>query len=220
MTAASGTALFYVVFIAPGFIAVFLAISLAAVERDTPQFNLLAFSLVSSLFIDAVFIGVYQHIAAPVRSPAALSNVLFTPRVRVDLILIVFAFAVLLGILYAILILLDAPDRARRAVQSRSNITLTLRQPWSKFMRDARTVLVETNDEELYWGHIIEWSRAEKPQQLRIGDPRQYFPNDDSYEPVDLGDMLFFENNIKRLTIFEWEEPVETETRTEPGIDD
>jgi hypothetical protein len=206
MAAASGTALFYAVFIAPGFVAVIIAISLAAIERDARQFTLLALSLVSSLLIDTLFLATYQFVSGPISSPSRVVGLLFTPRFRTDYIAAIFGLSVVFGLVYAALILVDLPESARRLLQSRQDIKLTPRQPWTDFMRDAKTIRIKTSDDELYVGEVAGWSRAGKPRQLRISSPDQYSKHELDFEPIGLDDMIFFEEDISRIVIWERDE--------------
>jgi hypothetical protein len=207
MATPSGTAVFYAVFIAPGFIAVMTAISLAAIENDIPQFVLLIWSLVSSLLIDTVFLGVYQLVNGPIESVSGLTGVLFEPYFRVGYILAILVFSVVIGVMYAGAILLDVPGFGRRLLQYPKDVTYNPRQPWPDFMQDAKTIRIKTSDDELYAGEVAEWSRAGRPRQVRISAPDQYNKHTHNFEPIGLDDMLFLEEDIDRIVIWERDSP-------------
>lgn len=197
--APSGTIVFYAVLVAPGFLAVMTANSLAAVERDYSQFMLLAWSLVASLLIDVMFIGMYQVAEGNITDFNQLPGVLFDPYLRVDYIAYMLVFSVIVGIVAAIGILLDLPGRTRRRLQAYAQIKFDPRQPWPNFMEETGSVRVKTSDNQLYAGDVVEWSRAERSRQLRIEDPRWYNPHIHDYVDVGREDMLFFEEDISRL---------------------
>ena len=81
-----GNLIFYAVLIAPGFIAVMTAISLAAVEHEYSSFVLLVWSLVLSLIIDTGFVTAYQVLNGEITSFDQLAGLLFQPYFRVDYI--------------------------------------------------------------------------------------------------------------------------------------
>jgi len=109
MASLPGNAIFYAVLIAPGFVAVMTAVSLAAIEDDIKQFVLLVWSLVSSLLIDALFIGAYQIFVEPITSFSQFQGILFDPAFRIGNILVIFAVSLFVGVLYAAAILIDLP---------------------------------------------------------------------------------------------------------------
>lgn len=203
MAALPETAVFYAVLIAPGFIAVMTAISLAAIEQDTSRFVLLVWSLVTSILIDTVAIGVYQVLVEPITSVAMLGTILITPQVRVGYVLAICAAAVLVGVGYAKLILWGLPAKGRALLQSRDDVTYNRTQPWPDFLEDAATVRVKTTDGELFAGDVVEWSRAGRPRQLRLSTVDRMNKETGQYDPVGLDDMLFFEENIERITLWD-----------------
>jgi chromate transport protein ChrA len=203
MVTPSGAAVFYAVFIAPGFIAVMTAVSLAAIESDISQFVLLIWSLVSSLLIDTVFLAVYQWVSGPVESASEITGVLFETYFRADYILAILVLSVVVGIGYAAAILLDVPGRGRGLLQYPKEVTYNPRQPWPDFMRDAKTIRIKTSDDELYAGEVVEWSRAGRSRQIRVSSPDQYNKYTHEFEPIELDDMLFLEDDIDRIVIWE-----------------
>ncbi|EMA54990.1 DUF6338 family protein [Halococcus thailandensis] len=199
MPSPSGTIAFYAVLVAPGFVAVMTAISLAALEDDHSQFVLLVWSLVSSLLIDTVFLAIYQHFNDPITAFTELPSVLFTPAFRYDYIACIFGFSVLVGIIYSGGILLDLQGRLRRVLQLQSNITYNPRQPWQNFMRDAGSIRIKTQDNELYTGDVAEYSRAGRDREVRVQNPQRYDSGTHGYEPVGREDMLFMDDDIDRV---------------------
>jgi hypothetical protein len=132
-----------------------------------------------------------------------VTGILFEPYFRADYILLIFLLSVVVGVVYAAAILLDVPGEGRQLLQSRKDITYNPRQPWPDFMRDAKTVRIKTSDDELYAGEVAEWSRAGRPRQVRISSPDQYNKHTHDYEPVGLDDMLFLEDDLARIVIWE-----------------
>jgi hypothetical protein len=199
MASPSGTIAFYAVLVAPGFVAVMTAISLSAIEDDLSQFVLLVWSLVSSIFIDTVFLAVYQLFSGPITGFNALPALLFTPFFRYDYIAYIFGFSIIVGFIYSGGILLDLQGRARKRLQKKSRITYNPRQPWQNFMRDAGSIRIKTQDDELYTGDVGEYSRAGRNREVRIQNPHRYDPSIHGYEPVGREDMLFMDDDIDRV---------------------
>ena len=198
--------LFYVVLIAPGFVAVMTAVSLAAIENDISQSVLLIWSLVSSVVIDSLFLEAYQSLEGPIESFEALRSLFFTPFFRADLILMILGLSVVVGVVYAVGILADFPGRLRRGIQSTAHIKYNPRQPWENFMKGARSIRIKTSDDELYTGDVVEWSRAGKPKEVRIEQPYRYSLEEADYEWVGGESMLFLEEDIDRVMLREEDE--------------
>ncbi|GAA0291326.1 DUF6338 family protein [Halarchaeum salinum] len=201
MATVPGDILFYVVLVAPGFIAVMTAVSLAAVEDEISQFVLLIWSLVSSIIIDGLFLAGYQLVYSPIRSYEELRTFLFDPFFRVDLIAIIFLLSGAIGVAYAVGILVDLPGRLRRTLQAKAHITYNPRQPWENFMKGAGSIRIKTSDDELYTGDVVEWSRAGKPKEVRVKHPYRYSLEEEDYEWVGGESMLFLEDDIDRILL-------------------
>jgi len=199
-------AIFYVVLIAPGFVAVMTAVSLAAIENEISQFVLLVWSLVSSILIDSVFLEAYQTLEGPIESFDALRSLFFTPFFRADLILMILGLSVVIGVVYAVGILADLPGRLRTGIQSAAHIKYNPRQPWENFMKGARSIRVKTSDDELYAGDVVEWSRAGKPKEVRVEDPHRFSLEKEDYESAGGDSMLFLEEDIDRVMLREEDE--------------
>lgn len=211
MAPLSSTAIFYAVLIAPGFIAVMTAISLAAIENDVSRFILLVWSLVSSLLIDTLFIVGYQVLVDPVTSIGMLGTALFTPAFRLWFVVALLGSSVLVGVIYARLILWDLPGKGRNLLQWGDDVTYNPTQPWPDFMEDAATVIVKTDDDQLYRGNVVEWSRAGRPRQLRLSQPEVRHEATDGFELVGVSDMLLFEDDIQRVELWERDDVQEPE---------
>lgn len=195
------SAIFYAVLIAPGFIAVMTAISLAAIEDDIKQFVLLVWSLVSSLLIDTLFIGVYQMVVEPITSFAQFRSILFDPAFHIDYILLIFVTSLFVGVLYAAAILVDFPGILRNILQSKMQISYSRRQPWEEYLKHADQVMVKTSDNQMYIGDVIGWSRAGREKELRLSDPHRYNKNIENFEPVGGPEQFFRDENIQRITV-------------------
>jgi hypothetical protein len=204
MPVPTNTAVFYVVFVAPGFVAVMTVITLAAIEDDYSSFVLLIWSLVASLVIDTVFVAVYQHQVQPIESFDQLPDILFDPYFQAWYVLGILFASFVVGVGASIVILLDAPGWLRRLLQLKSNIKVNPRQPWANFMHDAGWVRFKTSDNQLYMGLVTEWSRAERPKEVWIKSPQRYNSDTKEFEPVDSEkdtEMLFLEKDIDRIVM-------------------
>lgn len=202
---------FYTIFVAPGFITVMTAISLASVEDEIPSFVILIWSLVSSLVIDTVFLAFYQWWYGGITSFDAMTGIFFLPYFRTDLIFAILLGSFSLGLIYTGAILGNLPGHIRMLIQRKARITYNPRQPWENFMSLAGSVLVKTNDDQLYSGRVVQWSRATKPKELWIDDLSRYDKERDELEPfggetAESGpgsDAVFLEDNIDRVVIWE-----------------
>lgn len=211
MAALSGTVLFYTVLIAPGFIAVMTAISLAAVEDRPSRFILLVACLVSSLLIDTLAVAAYQAVVGPVTGTDQVADVFFSPGFQWEYVLTLVVVSLLLGVIYAGLINAGVPDMARAALQSGDHVTYNPRQPWTNTLHDASRIRIKSSDDQLFIGDLVEWSRADRPKQLRIANPWRYNEQIDAFEQMsteeDKGpEMLFLEDDIDRVFILESDE--------------
>jgi hypothetical protein len=196
-----GSAAFYVVLIAPGFVAVMTAISLAAIEDEIKQFVLLIWSLVLSLIIDTFLITVYDWLVAPVTSINQLRQILFEPSFRADCVAIVLATSVVVGMIYAAGVLVDVPGVIRKKFQSKMQVKYSTSQPWEEILKEADQVKVNTTDDQIFVGHVVGWSRAGREKELRLKHVEGYNPNKREMEDLH-GDELFLQgSNIQRITV-------------------
>lgn len=200
----SDTALFYAVFIAPGFVAIMTIISLAAIEDDYSAFVLLVWSLVGSLVIDTTFLAVYQWLVEPIESFDQVPDILFDPHFQTWYVLGILFASFIIGLATSVFILVDVPGWIRQWLQSWSDIRVNPRQPWANFMRDAGWVRFKTSDDEYFMGKVTEWSRAGRPKQVWIVRPHRYNTDLEEYEEVDVDrstEMLFLEKDIDRIVM-------------------
>ena len=204
MPIGDGDLILWAVLVAPGFIAVMTAVRLAALEHEIPSFVLLVWSLVVSMFINAMFLWAYQLVHGGVSSFAEVDGILFEPYFRVDYIMYIFGFSLFLGMLGAAGIIVDAPGRARGVLQAKSRVKYSPRQPWGNFMDDTVSLRIKASDENFFVGTVVEWSRAGRPKEVRIKDPHWFNPEKGEYEMVGKTgneEMLFLEKDIDRLML-------------------
>lgn len=203
MAGPSGTAIFYVFLIAPGFVAVATTITLAAIEREHSRFTLLVWSLILSIVIDALSVLIYQSLVRPIRSFNQMYNLLFDPGIQVEYIFFVLALSIIIGGIGAGFILLNIPDRTRQLVQSKADIVVNPRQPWANFIRETGWVRVKTADDATFAGLVSEWSRANRQKELKIEQPYILEVDQEPPEFVPVGgeSMLFLEEDIDRVVM-------------------
>ena len=211
-------AIFYAVLIAPGFVAVMTAVSLAGIEDDIKQFVLLVWSLVSSLLIDVLFIGVYQIFVEPITSFSQFQGILFDPAFRIGYILVIFAVSLFVGVLYAAAILIDLPGILRGIIQAKMQVSYSRRQPWEDYLKHADQVMVKTSDDQLYIGDVSGWSRANRQKELRITDPHRYNEKEQEFEPVGGPEQLFLNDDIQRITVLKTDQILSIRERVWGGM--
>lgn len=73
------------------------------------------------------------------------------------------------------------------------------RQPWEGLMRDSSALQVKTADGELVRGFLYEYSRAQRPRQLRLISPEWLGP--EGWIKADESDVLLLEDDIERITV-------------------
>lgn len=203
--------LLWLVLICPGFISVTVALSLAAIEVDFTDLKLYLYSLVSSIVIDTIFFGIYQHISDfNFNSPARIESLFFSPQFRADMVMLILLLSILLGVVYSVGILYNVPMKARSIIQHRNYIKYHPIQPWETFMEDAEKVMVETSQGEVFIGEVSEWSRAEKPKELRIDNlkrwntPQELEDEDEGkFVNIDEPSMIILEDNIEYILMDE-----------------
>ena len=218
MASLPGNAIFYAVLIAPGFVAVMTAVSLAAIEDDLKQFVLLVWSLVSSLLIDALFIGAYQIFVEPITSYSQFQGILFDPAFRIGYILVIFAVSLFVGVLYASAILIDLPGILRGIIQAKMQVSYSRRQPWEDYLKHADQVMVKTSDDQLYIGDVSGWSRVNRQKELRITDPHRYNEKEQEFEPVGGPEQLFLNDDIQRITVLKTDQILSIRERVWGGM--
>lgn len=190
------------ILVAPGFIAVLIASNIGVIEREPSRFKLLVASLISSLLIDAVFLGVYQILYEPVNSLSEVETIFFTPWFRLDLVAIYLSIAVALGGLYSLELIFDVRSKIQHRLWSGREYRRHRRQPWEGAMDNAAVVRVKTSSDARIVGGVKEYSRAEKPHELWLDDV--YWVDEDSDEVFSDGvtdSVVLMEEDIERVAI-------------------
>lgn len=187
--------------IVPGFIATLIGINLGVVEREIPETRLLVTSLVSSLLIDTIFIGIYQWCGGSVTSLSGTQTVFFTPQFRADLVLGLLTVSVVIGFIYAILLTYDIPKKTRQKLWSRNHYSRHHRQPWEGALENAHEINVITSDRELVNGVLTEYSRVGKERQLVLQNPSWLDRSSGELVDEDEHSVVLLEDDIHRLTI-------------------
>jgi hypothetical protein len=192
------------ILVAPGFVAVILAVNLGAVERDVSRFQLFMWSVVSSLIINVMALSLYQAIYTPIPGPDELQSLLFTPQFQFELVGLYIGSTLFVGLIYTAELIVEVRDRVQRLLWSRSEIRRHRRQPWEGALDDANVVRVRTASETRIIGRVREYSRISKPKQLWLDNV--YWVDDDTDEPYDDGltdSILLLEDDIQRVVILE-----------------
>lgn len=194
------------VLVAPGFISVLLATTIGVVEREISRFKILVASLISSLLIDAVFLGIYQVRYEPVTSLGQVETIFFDPSFRLDLVGIYLGIAVLLGGIYSLELIYEIRSEIQKLFWSQSEYRRHRRQPWEGAMDDATVVRVKMSSNARIIGRVNEYSRAEKPHELWLDEV--YWVDEETGEPFSDGvteSIVLFEDDIERVAVLDSE---------------
>ena len=205
--------------IAPGFIAVFVAITIGVVEREISNGRILIVSLVSSIVVDTLFLIIASLFGESVSTPYAFQQIIFTSGFSPQYIGLLLLLSVGLGLVYSLTIILDLHGGVREWMWGFSDRDRFPWQPWDGMMQDSFVVQVTTSDDEVVKGFLYEYSRAERPRQLRLRSP-QWFGKTD-WNPPKETDVLLLQDDIDRIsvlmTIEEFEENHEGENTAGDG---
>ena len=184
------------IFILPGFLAIFLASKLAYFEEPRSVFEHTLWSLISSIIIYVVFI-----FAKGITNYESLSNIVFQPETISAIIVI----ALIEGIAIACLDRLDPLKYLRQMVQWRAKTKYSPTQNvWDEeFARKAPSyVLVYTKTGLEYKGVVASWTVGKTPKELLIARPKLIL-RDEQWEVLDeieMGDsIIFLEDDIARV---------------------
>lgn len=200
----------WAILVAPGFLAVVIALNLASIETETSDLQLLIWSLVSSIVVDTSFLAIVQaNSSSPVTAEGQVFAIFFTPSFRADYVALLLVLAVLLGGIYSIILINDLPRRARSILQFNRAITSHPGQPWVSFLREAGSVRIKTSDNHLYAGLLNRWSKDGNPNELVISHPHRYNRDVGEYEPVGGRAMLFLGDDIDRILLRETRAEIE-----------
>lgn len=187
--------------VAPGFVAVIIAITLGVVERDLSNFTMLVVSIVSSILIDSVFLGIVYRLGADVSNLDSIRTLFFTPIFRPDYVFLLFGLSAGLGVVYSLGLVFDVHHRVRDRLWSLIDRKRHPWQPWEGTLRDAYMVQVITSDRELVVGKLGEYSRVNKSRQLRLEDPEWLNQDTGELEPEDSESVLLLEDDIERVYV-------------------
>lgn len=205
--------------IAPGFIAVFVAITIGVIEREVSNGRILIVSFVSSIVVDTLFLIVASLCGESVGTPYAFQQIIFTSGFSPEYIGLLLLLSVSLGFVYSLTIILDLHGQVRKLMWSFSDRDRFPWQPWDGMMQDSFAVQVTTSDDEVVKGFLHEYSRAERPRQLRLKNP-QWFGRTD-WNPPKETDVLLLQDDIDRIsvlmTIEEFEASQEVENAAKDG---
>ncbi|RJS96280.1 DUF6338 family protein [Halococcus sp. IIIV-5B] len=185
--------------IAPGFIAFFVAVTIGAVESEVSNGRVLIVSLVSSILVDTLFLTIADFAGESVNDPYAFQEIIFGSNFSPKYVALLIGLSLLLGLFYSISIILDLQGKARTLMWSLSDKNRFPWQPWEGMMQDSAVVQVQTSDEELVKGFLHEYSRAERPRQLRLKTP-QWF-GEQEWNPPEETDVLLLEDDISRISV-------------------
>jgi competence protein ComGF len=192
------------ILVAPGFIAVLIASSIGVIEREPSRFKLLVASLVSSLLIDAIFLGIYQEFYAPVNNLSQVETLFFSPQFRLDLVAIYLLIAIALGAIYSLELIFEVRSKIQHLMWSAKEYRRHRRQPWEGAMDKAAVVRVKTTSDARIIGSVKEYSRAEKPHELWLNDV--HWIDRDTGEVFSDGvseSVVLMENDIERVVVLD-----------------
>jgi hypothetical protein len=192
--------------IAPGFVATILAMSLSAVEKNLSNGRVLTISLVSSLVIDSLFLTIVQSLTTrSITGPNTVTDIFFTPNFQPEYPLLLIVLSLLLGIVYSIGLILNLHGRTRELlwdkIRRQDGRSRDPWQPWEGTLRDAGLVKVLTSNGDVIAGKVYEFSRVNKPRQLRLFEPEVWDSDESKFEESSDEYVLLFEEDIERLYV-------------------
>lgn len=191
----------WVLLVAPGLIAVQLAIWLGVVETSLSDSRMLVASLVSSIFIDTLFFGLYQAIYGPIGQIDTAESIFFTPNFRPELVLGLLVLSITVGLLYAQAIIHDVTGFLRGLVWGERERIRYPGQPWEGVLKDADIVRVDTDDDTIVIGRLGDYSRLDKPKELSLRYPQWYDPSTGRLVDAEDETVLLFEDDIRRIVV-------------------
>lgn len=191
----------WVLLVAPGLIAVQLAIWIGVVETKLSDSRMLVASLVSSIVIDALFFGFYQVAYGPIGQLETAETIFFTPRFRPELVLALVGLSILVGLVYAFLIIHDATGRLRRWAWGDKDLFRYPGQPWEGTLVDADIVRIDTKNDQIVIGRVGDYSRVDKPNEVVLRYPQWWDPAEGYLVDKKDDAVLFRADDIRRLTV-------------------
>lgn len=187
--------------VAPGFVAVIIAITVGVVERDLSNFTMLVVSIVSSILIDSVFLGIVYRLGANVSTLDSIRTLFFTPIFRPDFVFLLFGLSVIFGLVYSLGLVFDIHHSLRKRFWRLNDRKRHPWQPWEGTLRDAYMVQVITSDRELVVGELGEYSRVNKPRQIRLENPEWLNQDTGELSPDGSESVLLLEEDIDRVFV-------------------
>jgi len=187
------------IFILPGFLAIFLASKLAHFEKPRSIFEHTLWSLISSI---AIYVAVI--FAKGITNYESLSNIIFQP----ETISIIILIALFEGVALACLHRLNPLKYLRQIVQWRTKVKYSpTPHVWDEELatraKNSPTwVLVYTKKGLEYKGVVVTWTVGETPKELLITRPKLILRDDDKeiLDQIEMGDaILFLEDDIARI---------------------
>jgi len=184
------------IFILPGFLAIYLASKLTYFEKPASIFEHTLWSLISSIIIYAVFI-----LAKGIRDYESLRNIVF----QSDTIFVIITIALLEGIGISCLHRLDPIRHLRKILQWKSETKYTpTPHIWDEELarNTPSWVLVYTKNGLEYKGVVASWTVGETPKELLIARPKLILRNKQwkVLDEIEMGDaIIFLEDDIARV---------------------
>jgi hypothetical protein len=217
--------LFLVVLAVPGFLVVSVGRYLSGVGESSPQFETGRLILVWSVIADTVVV-----LTAPIW-PGLQLNGLDGLRqsilgLSIDMLILWLLVPLVLGIIYAITIIVRLPYRLRKILQSKNVIKRLPEPPWRNFFDEHDYVIVYTDIDDdnssVFFGRVGEYSSSKADRELIIRRPYKWDEKwvpmapdknrknnlTDEYLPDKKSQLLIHESHIeKTLSIPEPPEP-------------
>jgi hypothetical protein len=187
--------------IAPGLIAVLIGTSLGVVEREIRPYQLYGAAFVSSLIIDIIFVWFVQVCGMQITNRSALENVFFTESgFQVIAAVGLFTIATIVGIMYAVGLHFDIPDKCRGLLGRFTSRRRNPWQPWEGTLKNADQVQLELSTGHKVIGRLGEYSRVGKERQIMLQSPQFDFENESNRKKI-----LIFEDDIESVSILTME---------------
>lgn len=192
--------------IAPGLIAVLIGTSLGVVEREVKQHQLYGIAFVSSLIIDIIFVWFVQIGGPRITNQSTLENVFFTGSgFQVSAAVGLFIIATIVGIVYAVGLHFDIPDKCRGLLGHFTSCRRNPWQPWEGTLKNADQVQLELSTGHNVIGRLGEYSRVGKERQIMLQSPKFGFEDEPNRQKI-----LIFEDDIDSVSVLTME--------AQPGI--
>lgn len=200
MAAVPNDILLWVVLLAPGFIAVIVAVTLSALERDLPTYYLIFSSLVSSLIIDLIYLWTYDIRGNSVSDIFTEgSQFILQPEFNFKVAVEILGLSIFVGLLYAVGIIYDIPRVLRSYLWFMRDITGHKGQPWQSFLKNSGQIRIKTSDDEIYSGVPVRWNSDQRDKELVLLMPHRINKNSGEYEPIGGDQLLFTSDDIDRI---------------------